>query len=467
MNNDFYPEEELKDSLSNFEKAVEYNENKYFETYEFEYIIDYYLSSNDILASRNAIQKALTIHPKCHELQKRLAQLNNIEGFYEQAIHILNRSFQSFGTDKDADYYLILGESYLGIGQIDKAKHVLEKAIQLAGEEYFDIVTAVAILYQQEGYFEEVVFYLKQVEKEDPTFRLDIGISYYNLMDYELAITYLEQFIQTDSFSVDAWYYLAKSYQKNQQYTLAEEAFLNVIALDSDTILYQYNLAKIYIDQAKYIDALSVYKDILSKDKDINHSVFLSIGDVNYNINHYQNAKKNYEIALRLNPESAEAYHSLAQIEIEEEHYDIAKSYVQKAISIDAKQAPFFITLGTLNQLLGDFQAAEFSFIEAINIDSTFELAWHSLIDYYFFLEKPLRAIDVAFDAKNKITETYILDCKIAAAYFDIKNEEYGLIYLQKAFVKDAQSKSFFLEYYPEGVSDYKIMDLIESVSIK
>ncbi len=188
MYNDYYQEEELMGSLSSFEEALEHNENKYFEIHEFEYIIDHYLSSGDISGSRKAIQKALLIHTKSHELQKRLAQLNNMEGFHESAIEILNTSFKSFGTDKDIDYYLILGESYLGIGKAEKAKLAFNKAIEISEDEFFDIVTAVASLYQQEGYFEEVVKHLKSIEKEDASLLFDIGLSYHNLMDYKNAI---------------------------------------------------------------------------------------------------------------------------------------------------------------------------------------------------------------------------------------------------------------------------------------
>ena len=460
MYND-YQQEELTESLSSFEKALEHNENKYFEIHEFEYIIDYYLASDDVSTSRNAIEKALAIHPQSHELQRRLAQLNNLEGEHERAINVLNKSFDAFGADKDVDYYLILGESYLGIDKIDKAKWSFEKAIELSGEEYFDIVTSIAVSYQQKEYFEEVIHYLKLVEKEDSSLLFDIGMAYSNIMDYENSIIYLEKSVRNMPFSVDVWYYLAKSYQANSQYELAEEAILNTIAIEPDTILYQYDLAQIYIDQSKYLEALELYKEILSKDKQVNHSIFLSIGDISFNIGQYENARKNYEIALRLYPESAEAYHALAQIEIENENYDIAKLQVQKAISFNAKESAFFLTLGTVNQLLGDVLAAELSYKEALKIDPKQETAWHLLIDYYYYIDKPKEAKKVAFDAIQEIQASYLLFCKISASYFDLEDAEKGLLYLRKALSKDSKSIAFFLDYYPEAKDNSAIIKLI------
>ena len=103
MHSDFYQEEELKGSLSNFEQSLKYDEVKYFEIFEFEFIIDHYIISGDVENSRKAIQRALIIHPKSHEIQKRLAQVKNIEGFFEDAVRILEESFLSFGTEKDIE----------------------------------------------------------------------------------------------------------------------------------------------------------------------------------------------------------------------------------------------------------------------------------------------------------------------------------------------------------------------------
>jgi len=461
MYNDFYQEEELMSSLSSFEQALEHNESKYFEVHEFEYIIDHYISAQNITSSKNAIQKALIIHPKSHEIQKRLAQVKNMEGQYESAIETLNNSFVSFGTDKDLDYFLILGESFLGIGENKKARDAFSRAIELSEEEYFDIVTTVAALYQQEGYFEEVIYYLKSVENEDSSLLFDIGMSYHNLLDNKNAILYLEKFINQTPFSVDGWYYLGKSYQDSNRLEDAEDAFLNTIALDSELIIYQYDLAKVYIDQSKYLEALEVYKEILSKDKNVNHSIFLSIGDISYNLEQFDNAKKNYEIAIRLNPESAEGYYSLAQVEIENESLELAKSFIQKAISIDANKAAFFVTLGTINQLMGDVKSAEFSYLEAVNIDSNLNTAWHLLIDYYFFLDKPQESIDVAFKSLANIDEEYSIYCKIAASFFDLDDTEQAVYYLKKAINIDSDARVFFKEYYSESDQNIHVKTLL------
>ena len=461
MFSEFYQEEELKGSLSSFEQSLEHDETKYFEVHEFEFIIDHYLSSNDIKNSKRAIQKALDIHPNNQELQKRLAQVYNIEGMFDRAIEILDNSFKSFGVAKDLDYYLIQGEAFLGIQEPLKAKNSFKRALDISGEEYFDIVTTVAALYQQEGYYEQVISLLKRIEKDDSSLLFDIGLAYYNIFDFKNAIKYFEEFIPTAPFSVDAWYYASKSHQANGSFELAEEALLNSIALDPGMIVYQYDLAKLYIDQEKYLEALELYKEILSQDKDVNHTIFLSIGDISYNLEQYDNAQKNYEIALRLNPDSSEAYHSLGQVYIEFENYEKAKKNIQRAISIDSDRADFFVSLGTVNQLQGDLLGAEFSLIEAIKLNPILETAWNLLIDFYFFSERSEMSLKTSFEAIKNIGEQSSVLCKIAASYFDLEMRDKGGDYLQKAFDQDKGSIDFFLEYYPEAEDDTVIMNQI------
>lgn len=461
MYREHFQEDELMGSLSNFEQSLERDETKYFEVHEFEFIIDHYLSSNDVSNSKKAIQKGLKIHPNNQEIQKRLAQVNNVEGFHESAIDILEHSFTAFGTAKDLDYYLILGEAYLGTQKPSKASKAFDKALELSEDERFDIVITIASLYQQEGYFEQVIQYLQSVEEEDSTLLFDIGLAFNNLLDYSNAIKYLERFLPTAPFSIDAWYYIAKAYSGNGNYDKAEDALMNTIALDPDTIVYQYELAKVYVDQEKYIDALELYKDILSLDKNVNHSIFLSIGDISYNLEQFENAQKNYEIALRLNPDSPEAFHSLGQVDIEFENYESAKSNIQKAIAIDADRPEFFISLGTVNQLKGDLIGAEFSFIEATKLNPSLDLAWSLLIDYYFFVEKPEQSLITAFQSIEKVGEDSKVLVKIAASFFDLEDHQNGLTYLEKALSLDSEAGEFFLDYYSIDKTDSTIKNLI------
>ena len=465
MHSEYYQEDELKGSLSSFEESLKYNENRYFEIHEFEFIIDHYLSSNDISKSKKALQNALNIHPKNHELQKRLAQINNVEGLHKEAILTINNSFNSFGTQKDIDYYLILGEAYLGINELDKADVLLRKAVDISGEEFFEIVTTVAALYQQEGFFENAIQYLKKVEDEDSSLLFDIAMGYYNISAFSRAIKYFEKFIPTAPFSADAWYYISLCNKFIDKYKEAEDAILNAIAIDPNILLYQYDLAKIYIDQIKYIDALELYKEILSKDKNVNHTIFLSIGDISYNLEQYENARKNYEIALRLNPESEEAFHSLGLVEIESQDYTKAKLYIQKAIAISSSRVDFFMSLGTTNQLMGDDLGAEYAYLEAVKLAPEVEGSWSLLVDFYYLNDRPQKAIETNLQAFKEVGETSLLQAKMAAANFDLGNREEALLYLKKSLTQNKNEKEGFLEYYPEALTDNEILELLSQYS--
>ena len=463
MYSEFYQENNFKGSLNDFEESLKQNESKYFEIHEFEFIIDHYIGSNDISKSKTALRNALKIHPKNHELQKRLAQINNIEGLYNEAILVINKSFQSFGTEKDIDYYLILGEAYLGIGNIEKTKNLFKKAIEISEDEYFEVVTTIASLFQQEGHNKEALHYFIKVEHEDKALLFDIALTYQNLAKHNEAISYFEKFIPTSAFSVDAWYYLSSSYRAIENFEKAEDAIQNAIAIEPEILIYQYDLAKIYIDQVKYLEALELYKEILSKDKDVNHTIFLSIGDISYNLEQYENARKNYEIALRLNPNSSESFYSLGLVEIEIQDYTKAKMYIQKAIDLNSERAEFFMSLGTVNQILNDNVNAEFLFIEAVKLASNTEDSWGMLIDFYYLNDNPAKAIETINHAEEKLGLKSLLLIKKAAANFDLGNRIKALKLLKTALSINKNESETFLEYYPEGRTDFEILNLMNN----
>ena len=463
MHSEYYQDNDFKGSLNDFEESLKQNESKYFEIHEFEFIIDHYISSNNISKSKAALHNALKIHPKNHELQKRIAQINNIEGLHKAAIHTINNSFRAFGTEKDIDYYLILGEAYLGTGNLEKTKHLFEKAVDISEDEYFEVVTTVAALFQQEGHYKEALSYLTKVEHEDTALLFDIALAYQNLSKHTEAILYFQKFIPTSVFSVDAWYYISCSYRANENFKKAENAILNAIAIEPEILIYQYDLAKIYIDQVKYLEALELYKEILSKDKDVNHTIFLSIGDISYNLEQYENARKNYEIALRLNPNSSESFYSLGLVEIEVQDYSKAKIYIQKAIALNPERAEFFMSLGTVNQILNDNVNAEFLFIEAVKLASHTEDTWGMLIDFYYLNDNPEKAIETINHAEEKLGFETLLLIKKAAANFDLGERKKALDLLKAALNINKNESNTFLEYYPEGKTDPEILNLINN----
>jgi predicted Zn-dependent protease len=85
----YFEEDSLYQAIARFEDMVRSKTTSYFDVYEFELIVDYYLDQHDFSKAEDALDIALSQHPAAQELKFRLAQLYISSGKPAKGIRLL------------------------------------------------------------------------------------------------------------------------------------------------------------------------------------------------------------------------------------------------------------------------------------------------------------------------------------------------------------------------------------------
>lgn len=86
----FFGDEETLEAVKKFEDSLRSRKGLFFDVYEFESIIDYYLSADNVKKASEAIDIAFRIHPNSSEIQLRKAEILMMENKFNEAQSLLN-----------------------------------------------------------------------------------------------------------------------------------------------------------------------------------------------------------------------------------------------------------------------------------------------------------------------------------------------------------------------------------------
>ena len=117
-----------------------------------------------------------------------------------------------------------------------------------------------------------------------------------------------------------------------------------------------------------YLEALDYFRASLAK-KPNNPVVFNKMGIVQLQTFHLQDAKKNFERALKLNKKLADASNNLGVVYYEGKRYGKAIKLYNKAIEINPTMASYYSNLGAAYFSDKNFEKATVAYAKALELD--------------------------------------------------------------------------------------------------
>ena len=85
----FEHEEEMEKAIERYEDMLKTHDSVYFDSEEFEYIIDHYTKNNQLKRSRQAVELAMAQHPESSMLKIKLARQYLLENDAQRAFDIM------------------------------------------------------------------------------------------------------------------------------------------------------------------------------------------------------------------------------------------------------------------------------------------------------------------------------------------------------------------------------------------
>ena len=146
---------------------------------------------------------------------------------------------------------------------------------------------------------------------------------------------------------------------------------------------YEGNMAK----------ALSLYYKVLAED--LNNSVnYYNIGLVYDSLREFELAVSYYKKSIRVNSANIRSIDNVARIYIDEiKDYNIARTYLDRAIEVAPKDAEAYNLYGNISMLENDFELALNYFKKSIHLDPEYFKNYYDIAVCYYGLKNTDEAI--------------------------------------------------------------------------
>ena len=157
-------------------------------------------------------------------------------------------------------------------------------------------------------------------------------------------------------------------------------------------------------------DKLVLWTDIVDKNRN-NSRAYLNLGLAHLNRKEVSHARKNFLMALQLDPEYSIANYNLANLYQRERSYEQAIKYYKKAIEIDENFVSARNNLANVYMKLGDLDAAFNQFQRAVEITPDYPMAHFNLANAYILKnrnEEACRHYKKVIDLDSKFNQARV-----------------------------------------------------------
>jgi len=343
----------------------------------------------DLAPYRQLLEDELRTHPSSKWLHAKLGSGYNDAGMYRQAIPHLSQALSLDSTPGEPKEHVHrqLGFAYHKTGQLELAISALKDGVLADGDDsttYQELDSVYAERKEPEKFF-EFLLHLSSDKSVPFTALVRLGDEYRLRNEYDKAINILTQAASLNQKSEWPWRVLGFTYRDKQDADKALEAFSTANSL-SETKWSFFEISKLLMDKQKYdhalenadhalkmddqyVDAYMTKAQILFQQKKLSEAIALletatqkvpSSSDLKSDLAWYYNQAHDYgkaadscRAALAISPKDAPAYNILANVELEQKHYEDALRDVRKAIEYDPTNEDNYPTLREIYHALG------------------------------------------------------------------------------------------------------------------
>ena len=461
---DYFEEEKnRKAAIKRYEDMLKAHDSVYFDSEEFEYIIDHYTQHNQLKRSRQAVELAMTQHPESNMLKIKYARQYLLENDAQRAFEIMQHVVRD--DDEDPDYFLTLGSCLAALGKSSEALENYFNALPYFDEdEKFDLYNAIAYEYQHMQQFDLALeFYDKALPfaEDRDTIYHEIRCCYLSAGRKEDALAYFQSLIDNDPYNSKAWTNIGDIYRMMGQYEESIDPYEYALSIDPEDLWTNMHLADIYYDLGRYKEAIDTLEEALRNGVETS-MIHTTIGDCYYRLNDLQTAEEHFHKALEINDMIGAGWAGLGYVYSDRGESRKAIKYFKKAIELEPWETDHLYSIATDYMKLKEYDTA-MDYLRKIQEQTPGDAdAYYYIADLYGQQDKIDEAINTIkfglLQTDNDSSLLYLL----AYAYFVKGSHQEGLEALDLALDADFEVWPEFLEYDKELLAnDTDIIELI------
>lgn len=447
-------------SVQKFEHMLKSNEVGFFDSEEFEQIIEHYLEDGKMALARKAIHLGLSQHPSSTNIRLLFAEVLVFDNDFDKAHTILNELHELQPTN--AEVYIQKANIYSKSDEHEKAITYLKEALDLTLDQA-DVYNLMGMEYLFiEDYQNAKVNFTRCLELDQEDYSALYNIIYcYDFLNQHLeAIDFLNKFLNNNPYSEVGWHQLGKQYFDIKEYEKALTSYDFAIISDEYFVGAYLEKGKVLEKLGRYNEAIENYQITLKLD-DPTSFAYLRLGKCHEKLGLEDQAIKYYKKTVKEDPLLDKAWLSIIDFYKNKMNYQKALNYTQQAINIDSEHALYWIRYAHLNRKLHFLEESEHGFRRAIELGNYELETWLHRADILLKLGENEAIVSHLKHAMDFYPEEPELEYRLAGAYFLNGEPIKGYYHLQNAYKTDPEFVIILEELYPECLQLSEVQSLL------
>ncbi|WP_299625499.1 tetratricopeptide repeat protein [uncultured Tenacibaculum sp.] len=436
------------------------NEVYFFDTSEFENIIEHYLNVGKHSLAKKALQLGLEQHPESinlkllnveilvfdNEIEKAVKLLADIEAIephndevflqkatilskhkkHKEAIEVLKQSLDF--VEDPVDVWAMLGMEYLYLDDYENARFNFAKCIDVDFEDYSSLYN---------------IIYCFEMEE-----------------NFEESINYLKVYIDKNPYSEVAWHQLGKQYYELNMFDKALKAFEYAVLIDETFIGGYLEKAKTLENLGRYQEAIENYIVTLELD-DPTAYAYIRVGECYDKLKDKQTAVEYFKKAVYEDPLLDRGWLLLTDAYFEQGNYHKAVYYVNKALQIDDSNPMYWRKYAQINIKLNFYQEAVKAFQTCINLGDIDIEVYIAIADVLLFLGEFDDALNILLKAKKVYKDFAEIEYRLFGLFKINNKEEYAFNHLKKGLEINFNHHKVIKDLFPSIFNEDEFQNFI------
>ena len=332
---------EVKFSIDRFEKMINENSLLFFDSFEFENIINYYLENGKIDYARKATNLSLSQHPSSTNLILLKVELYIYENKINKADELLNSVLSDDSINEEI--YILKANILSKMKLHQQAINFLKKILSISENknEIYYLIGIELLFLKKYNLAKSNFINSLNYDSSDHASLYNIIYCYESLNEKSDLIVFLKNYLDKNPYCETSWFNLGKQYNSTKKYKEAIKCFEYAIFSDENFNSPYIEKAKILERLKRYKDAIKTYKSLLSIDKRSAYAM-MKIGHCYEKTGNNNKALAYYYKGVHYEPSLDKAWYKLAKYFFKDKQYKKANDYIEKAISINQEKSKYW-----------------------------------------------------------------------------------------------------------------------------
>src|SRR5699024_2711845 len=462
----FGPNESEKLTLTRFKAMLKTNDVLFFDSDEFEIIINHYLDNGKMAMAKKAIRIGLEQHPTSTSLKLFLVEIFVIENKLDKAEVLIDEIFEIEKSNEDV--YIQKANIHSRRNEHVQAIYQLETALDISLDK-FEIYSFIGIEYL---YLEDFInalenFILCLTDDLDNRQALHNIVYCYDILErHQEAIDFLLEYIEIRPYNEVAWQNIGKQYYILKNYEKALEAYDYAIISDDAFV-------GAYLEKGKVLERLGYYEKAIEcyvitlRLEDPSTFALVRAGKCYEKLGNYGLAKKFYKQCIDQDSLLDKGWLAIARLYKRQKKYKPALAYIKKAINIDNTNIKYWKCYASIHYKLRDFKNAAIVYTKCIELADYNLQHWLNLADTLIKIAKWNDAKKVLENASEFFHDEVKLNYRLAGIYYKTLDLEKGAFYLSTALYQDPDAVNILKNTFPFVYFNPDIQAIISKHSSK